>query len=501
MLLKRIKNSLTARIFIITSLLLISACTLTYGFIAWFMPLTYSNTLDKELEEDTQVLLEKLSKSTLEECGDLLNEFAIKNSGLAQIMDKYGNIVEVPSDFQVAVAEDFGSSGLGVSGEKSDDSVVTGYESEYSSISLSKGYPFHFADSDEEYTLAVAGGLRKINQAAEAMGRILPLLAVAVLTMSFIGSFIYSRSITRPIVSLSGISQKMSKLEFGWHCDEQRKDEIGTLGRSLNEMSERLSLALSELEEANRSLKADIDREREQERRRTEFFSAVSHELKTPITIIKGQLEGMLYQVGSYRDRDRYLARSLKVAGQMEDIVQELLMISRMETTGFEVHQKKIDFSELLRKTAAGYMELVEQSGLEFQADIEEKIELRADGGLIQKAVGNLLSNACRYSPQGAKLFVKLSKEEGEIRLDVENTGVFLEEGTEEHLFEPFYRGEQSRNRQTGGSGLGLYIVKTILDLHQASCQIKNTESGVIVRICFREREAVPPVCHTGIPN
>lgn len=161
--------------------------------------------------------------------------------------------------------------------------------------------PVTFSGSDKEYELYVLGAYRFVNQAVEAMNKILPWLIVVIVFISTLTAYLYSRYITRPVVRLSKISKKMSDLEFNWICDEKRNDEIGVLSSSLNELSQKLSTALSELKSANESLQKDIETERKLEQKRLEFFSAVSHELKTPITVMKGQLEGMMYQVGIYK--------------------------------------------------------------------------------------------------------------------------------------------------------------------------------------------------------
>ena len=153
----------------------------------------------------------------------------------------------------------------------------------------------------------------------------------------------YSRYITRPIVRLNGIAGRMAELDFHWSCGEARRDEIGQLGRSLDAMARRLDTALRELEAANQSLRGEVERERELDRQRTAFFSAASHELKTPVTILKGQLAGMLEGVGVYRDRDKYLLRSLQVTGRMEALGQEMLAISRMAVsyTHLDVYKRQ----------------------------------------------------------------------------------------------------------------------------------------------------------------
>lgn len=142
----------------------------------------------------------------------------------------------------------------------------------------------------------------------------------------------------------------MAGLDFGWQCQEQRRDEIGVLGRSLDHMAQQLSGALTELKQANDALRGEMEQERELERQRLAFFSAASHELKTPITILKGQLTGMLDGVDVYRDRDKYLARSLQVTGRMETLVQEILTISRMESGAVASKLAPLDLSELVRQ-------------------------------------------------------------------------------------------------------------------------------------------------------
>src|SRR5699024_5190268 len=139
------------------------------------------------------------------------------------------------------------------------------------------------------------------------------LILLVLLAFSLLCAFFYSRYITRPIVRMSGIAGKMAVLDFHWECGEKRRDEIGKLGRSLDKLAQRLDAALADLESANQALRGEVEQERELDRQRMAFFNAASHELKTPVTILKGQLSGMLDGVGVYQDRDKYLLRSLQV--------------------------------------------------------------------------------------------------------------------------------------------------------------------------------------------
>ena len=228
-----------------------------------------------------------------------------------------------------------------------------------------------------------------------------------------------------------------------------------------------------------------IDKERELELQRIKFFSAASHELKTPITIIKGQLQGMLCGVGRYKDRETYLAQSLEVTNSLEKMVQELLTVSRIEAPQYSCVKTHFDFTQFLRQRLAAFDDLFVQKELSVAINLLPGIYIDGDIGLLQKVVDNLLGNAATYSPPGNSVRVDLRQAEEKVYLTIENTGVHIPEDDISKLFEPFYRVEQSRNRQTGGSGLGLYIVKTIINLHNAEISVQNTDDGVAIKVIF----------------
>ena len=323
------------------------------------------------------------------------------------------------------------------------------------------------------FTVVVSGLMSGVNE------------RLALLIFSLLCALVYSRYITRPIVRLSGIAGRMSELDFNWECPEQRRDEIGALGRSLNCMSRRLSTALSDLEEANHALRGEVEQERELDRQRMAFFSAASHELKTPVTILKGQLTGMLDGVGVYRDRDKYLLRSLQVTGRMENLIQEMLSISRMETGSVPLIQESVGLSELIENQLSLDAQLLEQRGQTLVTALTPGVNIIGDPSLLGKAVGNLLSNASLYSPEGAEVRVWCGYIEQRPALTVENTGAHIQDEALPHLFEAFYREDGSRSRSTGGSGLGLYIVRMILQRHGAGCTIENTAGGVRATVVF----------------
>ena len=342
-----------------------------------------------------------------------------------------------------------------------------------------------FTDSTEEYIVFFSKNTEKESQVVEALQKAIPVLSVVIIAVSIIVAFFYTIYMTTPIKKISRISKQMAALDFSGLCTVSRTDEIGILADSLNDLSRKLSSALSELQSANQKLQEDIDRERQLEHQRVEFFSAASHELKTPITIIKGQLQGMLYQVGRYKDRETYLTQSLEVTDNLEKMVQELLTISRLDTPGYAFNPAHIYFDKLIQDRLTANEDLFMQRELTVEKDISQEVSISGDLQLLQKVVDNLLGNAAAYSPAGECINVKLCQVAGKVNLTIENTGVHIPDGDIPKLFEAFYRVDQSRNRQTGGTGLGLYIVKTILDLHRAAIKIENTPQAVMVSVQF----------------
>ena len=246
-------------------------------------------------------------------------------------------------------------------------------------------------------------------------------------------------------------------------------------------MAARLDRTLKELSAANEKLQADIEQERRQEKLRVDFFRAVSHELKTPITVLKGEREVMIYQVGEYKDRDTHLRQSLRTVNDMELLVKEILSASRMAGSDFSLTLSDVDLSQLVRECCRKWQGTAEDREQRFQAEIEDGRTCQGDMALLQKAVSNIIGNAVAHSPSQAEISVTLA---GNI-LQVRNSGVSIDSADLEKIFEPFYRVDRSHNRNTGGSGLGLYIVKTILERHGFSFRMNSTDDEVCFTAIF----------------
>ena len=445
---KRISESIQAKTFLSMLALLVICCIIIYGMVMIFLPRNYHTELEGQVTSDLYDLVEVLERNGWEASSDSLMEFSMTNNASVKINDDAGNNL-----FSVNFAD------------------MENLDTSAPSMSCSAT----FQQGGQTYHLFANAALVAVAQSYDILLKLIPLIAVVILLISIIGAVVCSRYYSKPLVSISNVAKRMTTLDMTWKCEVNRKDEIGVLAASLNEMSQRLSDAMDSLKAANWKLQKDIEREREQEKQRVEFFTAVSHELKTPIAIIKGQLEGMIYQVGEYKDRDTYLRRCLKTTNDMELLVKEILSAARMGGSDFHLERTDLDISQMLRKVCQQFRGRMEDKQMELRMDIQPEYHYQGDRRLMEKVFTNVIGNAVAYSPAGAVITV-IQKDEV---FSVENTGVHIAEEDLERIFTPFYRVDKSRNRNSGGSGLGLYITKTILDHHEIIHNMINTENGV----------------------
>ena len=448
---KRISQSIRAKTFLSMLALLAACCLMIYGIVMLVLPQNYYTDLEDQVADDFDALLDTFDEKTWAASTDEIERFATHNHALVNIINDSGEVL-------YSVNHSTPEPGSPVS-----------------IVRRTHGFGAMFTEGMARYYLMVSAARVTAARPLAVLVRLLPLITAAILLVSVVGAYLLSRYYSRPLIAISQTARQMAALDLTGQCEVRRQDEIGVLAASLNEMSAQLSTALADLQAANGQLKQDIEREREQERQRVEFFTAVSHELKTPIAIIKGQLEGMIYHVGDYKDRDTYLRHCLKTTNDMEALVKEILAAARLGGSDFRLVCTDLDFSGLLQSVCRKFLGPMEDKQIALTLAIQPGVHCRGDLRLLEKAFDNVLSNAVAYSPAGARITVRL--QEGVCT--IENTGIQIAEEDLARLFTPFYRVDKSRSRNSGGSGLGLYITKTILDRHGIRHTLANTENGV----------------------
>lgn len=451
--LKKIKSSIFMKMFCSIALILMVSSMAIYGIVMVAMPQSYKLQSDRTFTVDVDQLIEELEKVTYKEGETIIDQFCLKNNATITLIGKEGK-----QNFgDVSLTEEVGEDQVGMS--KAISSALK------------------FTDRDEAYSIMIGQKLKVVSQITEVFWRLLPWIIPLIVIISFIGAYICSFIFAKPVLEISRISKRMSEADTTWHCNVNRSDELGILASSLNTMVGKLHTTMNDLETANCQLQEDIQRERKQELQRRAFFAAVSHELKTPITILKGQLESMIYGIGDYKDRDKHLPLSLRTVERMENLVKEILTISRLTSDGFELTRTAANVKQMVQDCVASYQPLASKRKIALHLDVLAEPVLEVDKKLLEKAFSNIVGNGVFYSPEGASVTATLT----ESMLTVENTDVHIPEEKLSDVFTPLVRVEESRNQNTGGSGLGLYIVKNILDLHHMRFEIKNSTEGV----CF----------------
>lgn len=447
---EKIRNSLSIKVFLWVFSALTICCVLIYGIVLTVLPKQYQLTSDKQLEADTEILVSSLEKMRYDDAAKAIYNFCIQNNATAILSDDNG-------------ALSFGEI-------KAEELTVATY-----SIATT----ISFLDSDTEYALVVSSISQTADKILSLMLRFLPVVLSIIILLSILSAFICSKVIVTPITKISQISKRMTTLDMTWHCDIESNDEIGILATSLNTMASRLQTTMEELENANEQLTADVKKFQALEEQRRNFFAAVSHELKTPLTILKGQIENMILGYGDYQNHEKYLPEALKATEDIEYLVREIITISKMESMDLQDTLQDVSLATSINETIETLLPLAKDKNIQIHQNIGADIVISVNLNLWNKALSNIIGNAIRHSPCAEEVFISFQLlEQGKV-LVVENTGVSISENDLVHMFTPFYRTDKSRNKATGGSGLGLYIVKTILDLHGMAYSIQNTPKGV----------------------
>lgn len=335
---------------------------------------------------------------------------------------------------------------------------------------------------DKYCILKVHVPVKPFDEATTIVSLFLPFAILVSIVIALVISTYYSRAISKPLIKINEAAKKMAKLDFDSYIETDGQDEIAQLSTSLNYMSKNLKETLEELERVNLKLIEDIERERNIEKERREFIGVISHELKTPITVISGQLEGMIYGIGKYKDRDKYLKESYDVTQSMRELVQELLKLTEKENSLVKYKKESINLTELINNIINELKYFIEEKNINLKISLEDSILIEGDSNLLKKAFTNIIKNAITYTPNGNEILI--NGVDGKIL--IENTGVTIEEEELKKVFEAFYRIDKSRNRKTGGTGLGLYIVKTIFDKHEnIEYFIESKENSVVFIVEF----------------
>lgn len=344
-------------------------------------------------------------------------------------------------------------------------------DEEWAEIRASKRYVGTFKGMPyDDKVIFVTAALIDRPYAYDACFYGMPLITIALyLIFVFLFYKIVRRMVSDPLIDTAREANRVSILAFDeFQPDLKRRDEIGELNRALSEMAA--------------TLHTRWDSERDLEDKRQQFVSAASHDLKTPLALIGGYAEAIAQDI-SPEENARYLAAIEQETDRMNGLVREMLDYTRLDRTDELKNRKTLNLTALVRDVLTEYAPLFEKRRL--TADIADGVRIRGDETLLRRAVGCLLENAAKYSPENGRVSVRLTNSRNHL-LTVENDCEPIPETELPRLFEMFYRGDKARDR-AGGHGLGLAILQKILALHGLTCKAENVKNGVRFIVCNKD--------------
>ena len=292
--------------------------------------------------------------------------------------------------------------------------------------------------------------------------------------------FFISKSFVKPILELNTITKNMSTLDFSKRYSIKGRDEIGQLGTSINSLSEQLQTSISELKEANLKLMEDIEKERKIDEMRKEFVYSVSHELKTPIALIRGYAEGLKININKDEEnKDYYCDVIMDETIKMNKIVKQLLELSQLESGMIYLEREDFNIMELVSAFLRKNSVLLKDKGIEVIVDKEAEITVNADYDKAEQVLTNYLNNAVNHIDENKIVKIRVEMIGGKARLTVFNSGGHVPQDSLDKIWTSFYKVDKARTRAYGGTGLGLSIVRAIQESHHNNCGVQNVDGGI----------------------
>ncbi len=328
--------------------------------------------------------------------------------------------------------------------------------------------------------IMVRSALESIRESAEISNRFLTVVGICVSLIGILVMCFVAKRITRPIVQLTQISKKMADLDFEVKYQGHSYSEVDELGENMNQLSSSLERTISELKAANNELKLDNERKTEIDEIRKEFLSNVSHELKTPLALIQGYAEGLKEGINDDKEsRDFYCEVIMDETTKMNKMVMKLLTLNQLEFGKDTVSMDRFDVTELIQGVLNASSLMIKQKEINVEFKETAPMYVWADEFKLEEVITNYISNAINHCDFEKTIKIYYTQKEDCIRISVFNTGKQIPEEDIDKVWIKFYKVDKARTREYGGSGIGLSIVKAIMDSFNRECGVCNHEDGV----------------------
>ena len=478
------KHSLTRQITSIVSLLVAGAILLCWVLNTTLLPRYYMHNKKEVLMENYQTISNASAQNELES-----DEFAVTFDNLcsngnimALILQQDGKVLRSSVNDLDALRTEFWD--VLLHGDKME---VLYSNKQYQLLKKTD------TRLDSEYLVLVGvlengdmvlmrTAVESIRESAAISNRFLLFAGAAAIVASILVAFFTTRHITKPLQQLTDISKRMVDLDFNakYESDQSNSYEVEELGNHINRLSENLERTISELKTANVELQDDIEKKIQIDEMRKEFLSNVSHELKTPLALIQGYAEGLQECINDDAEsREFYCEVIIDEADKMNRMVKKLLTLNQLEFGNDQVIMERFDMTELIRGVANSTKILMEQKGIRLELENSEEAWVWGDEFKVEEVITNYMSNAINHADGEKLIRVFYTRSEDKLRVSVFNTGQPIPEEDIEKIWVKFYKVDKARTREYGGSGIGLSIVKAIMDSFHQRCGVITHEDGV----------------------
>lgn len=344
--------------------------------------------------------------------------------------------------------------------------------------------------------LFVMTSMQPVGEAVGILKQYVVYLAPVIVLLAILLSLLYSRIVSRPLVQLSRSAARLAKLDFTEQPEIHSKDEFGELSSSMVALSRNLDAAMQELTHANVKLQEDVEEKRRSEELRKELIANISHELKTPLGIVKGFAEGLQDGVASDK-RERYLALIVSETDRMNALIMDMLELSKFEAKAVQLQPRSLGLVSLVQRVSDSFSQQLETKQLQLRINTDEEdgeeLLVLADPRRLEQVILNFMSNAIRHAAEDSTITIRIKRlSPGKVTTVIENIGAPIPEEELSRIWNHFYRVERSRDRKSGGTGLGLAIIRHILELHGSEYGAANTKQGAAFSFTLDESGGIP---------
>lgn len=485
-----IKRNITWKLFIITVLIFTIFIGGTLTFQSLFFNKFYINKKEKIIQDEAEKFVPLYNKTKNEnEVTALIRKFEDSNNSKIVIMDNEGKINFITKldnkmydEERIKIIQDIiidwiRNSDLLNEINKYNKSITLITERK---INGTRNIVTAVPNNKRQEIIFVLTSLQPVDEASSVIREFYIYFYIGAIVLILILALIYTNTISKPLVKLNESAKKMALMNFSEKCSVKSKDEIGNLADTLNFLSCNLDKALTSLKEANIKLEKDIEKEREIERLRKEFIASVSHELKTPINLIEGYAEGLKDNVFESNEKDYYIDVIIDESNKMANLVKDMLNLSHLESGVLKLNKEEFFMDEFITYSLKRFCKIIKDKNITIDFNMLPKVKVYADWDKMEQVIDNFTTNAIKNTDRGG--YIKFSienKDNNKIIISVENSGKSVPEEELNNLWNSFYKLDKSRNRELGGTGIGLSIVKNILMLHNFEYGVKNTDIGV----------------------